>query len=68
MNAKLKEESLESPSHSMPCWHIDEENHRLVDVNTQRPLWLEGEIDPLVLITIKAILSLSCNYSDNPMK
>jgi hypothetical protein len=31
MNVKPKKESLENPSHSMPCWHINEKNHRLID-------------------------------------
>jgi hypothetical protein len=44
MNAKLKEEGFQRPLCFMPCWHIDEEKHQPVIVNTQRPLWLEVEI------------------------
>jgi hypothetical protein len=41
INAKLKKEgllSLLSLLRSMPCWHIDEKNHHLVNANTPRPL------------------------------
>jgi hypothetical protein len=47
MNTKLKEEGLQSSSHSMPCGHIDEKNCQLVDANTQKILWLEGKTNPL---------------------
>jgi hypothetical protein len=45
MNANRKEEGLQNPSHSMPCWHINAKNHQPTGANiSQRPLWLEGEI------------------------
>jgi len=44
MNAKFKEEGFQRPLCFMPCWHIDEEKHQHVVVNTKRPLWLEVEI------------------------
>jgi hypothetical protein len=47
MNIKSKEEGFQTPSHSMPWRHIDEKNCWLVDTNTQKPLKLEGETNPL---------------------
>lgn len=47
MNTKSKEEGFQSPSHSILCYHIDEENGWLANANTRRLLWLEGEISSL---------------------
>jgi hypothetical protein len=47
MNVTLKKEGLKNPLRSMPCWHINEKNNWPIDVNIQRPLWLEGETNPL---------------------
>jgi hypothetical protein len=57
MNAKPKGEGLQSPSGSIPCWHINEENCRPFDINTQRPLWLEEKIGLLGIDHDKGLLA-----------
>jgi hypothetical protein len=47
MNTKSKNKGFQSPSHFHASCHIDEKNSLLIDANTQRPLWLEGEINLL---------------------
>jgi len=44
---QLKKEGLQCPSSPMSRWHIDEETHLHVGVNTQKPLQLEGKTCPL---------------------
>jgi hypothetical protein len=33
----------------MSYWHINEKNCQLANANTQKPLWLEGKIGPIVI-------------------